>query len=286
MIYLGRTKPEKIKIIKELLSNNSFDKVYMLTHDRFSFEIPGVEVVTYKDLIQYAYYYRIIENTTSRSLIILNEILRDTNRNNLTFNCIRTFQNNTDNILIFNYLPIIENAEDFCALFDFETKTKYKYNDFENIPLHEASMDVLKVNIEFDFISVPLDLFFEEKYKIYKEKVFEKFDKKDPNVIPRDLQLFASKPKEKAIQSGKKYICRNSRIKGANIFTYRKAIVPGEYIVFDVPFNMIDFCDFLFESEQTRIPVLTSDLPVENYFNQKLINLKNNLDYVYSKIHR
>lgn len=284
MIYLGYSEEEKKQVIESLRANEQFDRIYMLTTERFRFDVEGVEVVTYNDLIQYAYYYRIIENTTSRSLIILNEVLRDRNRNNLTYNCIRTFLNNTANVLVFNFLPIIDGKEDFCSLFDFASHSKYKYSSFEELPLGEVSITKTIVDLNIEFNEVPLSLFDTESYDLYKQKLFSDFSLKDPDVIPRDLQIYASKFKKKAIRKEHNYICRNARIKGSNIFTYKKKVPKGEYVVFDIPFSMVDFADFLHESRCFNLEVLTSSLKVEQFFKQKLIDFKNNVEYVYSKI--
>lgn len=286
MIYLGYSNSEKTEIINRHINANSFDRVYFITHEKFILDIDKVEVVTYNDIIEYAYYYRIIENTTQRSLIIINELLRDRNRKNLTFNCIRTFLNNTNNILVFNFLPIIDNREDFCSLFDFATQNRFKYSKFDDLDLNETQISCKIKPIKLNFIDVQIDMFASERYFEYKKKLFESFVKKDPDVIPRELQLYASRFKENAIIKTKKYIARNKRIKKDNILSYKELMSEGEYTIFDIPFNNIDFIDFLYFSKQTEIEILTSVLKIDGFFKSRLINFKNELEYVYSKIHK
>lgn len=286
MIYLGFNNEEKTEIINNQINNNDYDRIYFITHEKFNLDIDNVEVVTYKDIIKYAYYYRIIENTTQKTLIILNELLRDKNRNNLTFNCVRTFLNNTNNILVFNYLPIIETRNDFCSLFDFSTQNRFKYSKFDELDFSETEIICKPKRLLFNFLVYEIDMFAQESYTEYKDKLFSSFDKKDTDIIPRDLQIFASKFKEKAIVPNKKYMLRNKRIKKDNIYTYRDCVEPDEYIIFDIPFNNLDFCDFLYFSNQMKIDIITTELAVDNFFKNKLINFKTELDYVYSKIHK
>jgi hypothetical protein len=285
MIYLGLFNEEKVAVINKLMAKNAYDRIYFITHKRFNLPITGVEVVTYEDIIEYAYYYRIIENTTQKTLIILNELLRDKNRNNLTFNCIRTFLNNTNNILIFNFLPIIESRDSFCALYDFETQNKYKYSKFDELDFSLAKTNCRKIDLNFNFIKAPVNLFDLENYEAYKKKLFHSFNKKDPDVIPRELQLFASKVKEQLINQRDIYVVRNKRMKHKNTITYKNDIPEGIYKIFDIPFNYLDFIDFVFFSKQQNIDIISSDLKVDVFFESRLQTFKNELDYVYSKIY-
>jgi hypothetical protein len=286
MIYLGYDNIEKKRIINNLIIENNFDRIYFISHEKFILDIDNIEIVTYKDIIEYAYYYRIIENTTQKTLIIINELLRDRNRNNLTYNCIRTFLNNTNNVIVFNYFPIIDNREDFCSLFDFATQSNFKYSSFEHLNFSESKIFCKKINIEFNFIYSVLPLFAHENYESLKSDVFKKFTKKDPDIIPRELQILTSKNKEHNIIKNKKYMCRNKRIKQDNIYSYKENLPEGEYTIFDVPFNNIDLIDFLFVSQQEKIDVITSDLKIDIFFKNRLLNFKKQLDYVYSKIYK
>ena len=131
MIYLGFNN--KKEIIDNYIQENEISNIYFLSDEKINLNHINVEYVSYKDIIEYKYYYRIIENTTNKTLIILNEIHKNSNRYNLFYNCIRTFLNSTNHKLIFNFLPIIYNREDFCSLIDFETKSKlnkYKWKKF------------------------------------------------------------------------------------------------------------------------------------------------------------
>lgn len=285
MIYLGLSTEEKQKAIAEILANLDFDRVYFITHEAFNLDIEGVECVTYKDIIEYAYYYRIIENTTQRTAIILNEILRDRNRNNLTYNCIRTFLQSTPNVYVFNYLPIIDDRENFAALYDFCTKSRYKHYGLEDLNLDEVKIHCQRVDLEFKFTEAPLRLFDLENYEDEKEKIIEEFNQKDPDIIPRQLQLFSTPIKRQLIQKNKKYLCRNKRLKIKNGITYRDKISPGEYTIFDIPFNQIEFNDFLYFSGQKKIEVITTELKIDQFFDNRLLKFKQELDYVYSKIH-
>jgi hypothetical protein len=286
MIYLGYNNNEKEDIINNHIKNNDFDRVYFISHEKFLLNIKDVEIVTYKDIIEYAYYYRIIENTTKKTLIVLNELLRDKNRNNLTYNCIRTFLNNTQNVMVFNFLPIIENREDFCSLYDFATQSNYKYSKFDNLDISQTKIFCKQKNINFNFVNANLDMFANESYEAYKTKLFNNFNKKDPDIIPRELQIYSSKFKEYLITDNGKYMFRNKRLKKNNIYSYKQILNEGKYIIFDIPFNNIDIIDFLFFSQQLDIDVISSDLKIDIFFKNKLINFKTELDYVYAKLYK
>ena len=71
------------------------------------------------EIIQYKFYYRLLQEIGKDTLLVVNECLRMQNRYDLTYNCLRLFLQQTPHALVFQYLPIIDTIADFMVLFDF-----------------------------------------------------------------------------------------------------------------------------------------------------------------------
>jgi hypothetical protein len=281
MIYLGYREKEKIDIINEYIKKNEIKDIYFITNDKFKLDIffGNIKYVTYKDIIQYAYYYRIIENTTKNTLIILNEIHKDTNRYNLTYNCIRTFLNGTGNVLIFNYLPIIYDKEDFCSLIDFETQTRFKYLKLDKINLQGLDISYRQLNLRLNKIMVPTGLFDETLYIEHKKKIFDELNSKDIHTIPRKLQLFTSKIKT-GIYTSENCI---SRTKRKNTVSFKS--LPREKLkIIDLPFHMTDLINYICMAEIEQIDIISTGLKVDVWFENRVEKLIKELEYVYNKL--
>ena len=283
MIYLGYDNKEKLDIIDNYIKNNKIDNIYFITNDSLNIDIScfdNIKNVTYKNIIKYAYYYRIIENTTRKTLIIINEILKDSNRYNLTYNCIRVFLNNTNHILIFNYFPIIYSREDFCSLIDFDTRTRFKYFKLKDIDLSLINIKCKRINLKLNKIMVPKRGFsYEDIYLSYKKKLFKEFDSKDAHVLPRKLQLFTSKIKTNYFNNEK---CIG-RTKGKNVVSFRS--LPKEKLkIIDLPFNMIDLISYLYISKMNIIDIVSTGLKVDLWFENRVENFIKELNFIYDKI--
>ena len=61
------------------------------------------EFIEWADIIEYRYYYRLLQEIGSKTLVVVNECLRTQARHDLTYNCMRLFLNQTDHRLIFQY---------------------------------------------------------------------------------------------------------------------------------------------------------------------------------------
>lgn len=283
MIYLGYDNEEKLNIIDNYMKNNDIENIYFITNDNLNIDtscFKNIKNVIYKNIIRYAYYYRIIENTTKKTLIIINEILKDTNRYNLTYNCIRVFLNNTNHILIFNYLPIIYSREDFCSLIDFDTRTRFKYFKLKDIDLNLIDIKYKRIDLRLNKIMVPKRGFsYEDIYLSYKKKLFKEFDSKDVHVLPRKLQLFTSKIKTN-YSNNEKCI---GRTKSKNIISFKS--LPKEKLkIIDLPFNMIDLINYLYISKINIIDVVSTGLKVDLWFENRVENFIKELNFIYDKI--
>jgi hypothetical protein len=284
MIYLGYNDEEKKNVINNYIKDNKINNIYFITNEDLNINIDydNIKYVVYKNIMKYAYYYRIIENTTRKTLIIINEILKDRNRYNLTYNCIRVFLNNTNHILIFNYFPIIYNREDFCSLIDFDTQTRFKYYKLKDIDFNILNIECKKIDLKLNKIYVSYDLFgkdtYLKSYLEYKEDLFKNFSSKDVHVLPRKLQLFTSKIKNRFVKE--KCISRTKSKKNVSF----KSLPKEKLKIIDLPFNMVDLINYLYLSKIKEINVITTGFKVDLWFEDRVEKFIKELKYIYDKI--
>lgn len=288
MICIGYNYKEKKKIISNYIKKNSVARVYVFApEDRmldYQLAVSDIEYITYKNLIEYEYFYRVLEFADKNTLIVLDECLRTKNRNDLTYNCIRHFLNQSGHQLIFQYLPIIDSLDDFMTLFDFDTKSQWKRQKFSKELLKECSLNINPLPLEFIYSETKCSEATNKKYESEKKKLFENLGLKDPHTIPRNLYLIPGKEKVKLVDFTKKYIGRNNRFKLENMETFKSKISEGEYIIFELPHNFIDFTDFLYFSKQTKIEILTTDSKIDKWYIERYNNWLKDLQNVYSNL--
>lgn len=272
MILLGLDDAAKQTEIARYVAEHGVRRVVVFSPQRFrpsfDLEVP-VEHVEWAEIILYRFYYRLLREIDRDTLLIVNECLRTQNRNDLTYNCLRLYLQNTDHRLVFQYLPLIDTSDDFAVLFDFDTKSRWKREKIGTDRLSEASLRVVPVPIVLEPVEVPVDakirtVYAREKSKLLAE-VREDVDK-DPHLIPRNLLLVSGKAKIAHVDPGRRYVGRNNRLKLANVETYREAKGPGERVVFEFCHNFIDFADFLAVSRQHVVPVLVADTKTEHWY--------------------
>lgn len=196
MIYLGDT--DKNAVITEFLNSNNIQKIYVIGDD-LNIDFENKEYIKFSDVIMYKYYYRLLQEINNNTLIILNECLKKQNRYELSYNCIRRYVMQTENVIVFNFLPIINNEKDFAILYDFIQKNpflkeKYEYiTDFSNVKNGEIDFDFKVENIKIDDNYLIL-------YEQEKEKILNQVNK-DPDIIPRRLLKFSEKINKKYIKN-------------------------------------------------------------------------------------
>lgn len=233
-IYIGEC--DKQKIINDYCIENNIEikNIYVIGDDL------GIgEHIKFSDTIMYKYFYRLLQEINTKSLIILNECLRKQNRYDLTYNCIRRYCLQTPHILIFNYFPIIKQEQDFMILYDMIQnnpflKEQYKYvTHFENVEIGKVNFDIKKTEIILSDECV-------KEYEIEKEKIIKQV-KKDPDIIPRRLLKFSEKQKPKGYD-------RLDKIK-------------------------------------PKMNVIVSQLKVDKYYLEELMNFRKELKNVIQRIH-
>lgn len=277
MICLGCLENQKHDLITSYLNENDIDKIYLITNNEFEFSYDNLEIVKYKDIIEYAYYYRLIEDTTRKTLFILNDIHKSINRNNLSYNCIRTFLNNTKHKIIFNFFPIIYERNDFCSLIDFETQTKFKYLKFDEINKKVLKTHCNKINITLTIEIIEVSNTVKQDYEKYKEKMFNELGDKDAHTLPRNMQLFTSKIKA---NTNKTVIGRTKR---NNVVSFESNPTENLHII-DLPYNISNLLKYIQDSNSYNLNIITTNLKVDLWFLKRVEDFISELNYVYNQL--
>lgn len=294
MIQLGKNREDKIKVIQDYCTEHDIEKVVILTPPKFDIGKIGLvgsvkfcETVKYDEIIMYKFFYRLLQEINDKHLIVVNECMRTQNRNDLTYNCIRHYLNQTPHQIIFQYLPIIDTIEDFMILFDFDTKSQWKRERFNTELLKECTIHTEGVNLILNPINIECSPIIKAKYETEKDKLFKQVETelKDPHTIPRNLYLLSGKDKLLKVDRDKAYIGRNNRFKVEKMQTYKELNYNhSPYTVFELPHNYIDLTDFLCLSGQTELDVLSTDLKVDIWYGERYNEWLNRLKDAYSKI--
>lgn len=268
MIALGFSKKEKIKTINDIVSRHDIERVVMLSPEKFTFPLKMGESIDWPEIIMYRTFYRLLQEIDSKTLVIVNECLRTQNRYDLTYNCIRHFLNQAGHQLVFQWLPIIDSIEDFMILFDFDTRSQWKRQKFDKELLVESQIRIKRKSVAFTDILCLSDEKLQAAYTAKKEKLIAELESKDPNTIPRNLYLLSGKARMQRVEPFDQwYVARNQRFKQANFQTYKEPeYLHNPYIVFEFPHNLSNFSDFMCLSEQHQFKVLSSDLPVDQWY--------------------
>lgn len=287
MIFLGVTQADKPSIIADYCLKNAIEKVFILSPENYHFEhnLENAEVIRYQDIIEYRYFYRLLQEINSTSLVVVNECLRTQNRYDLTYNCIRHFLNQAKHQIVFQWLPFIEDIQDFMILFDFDTRSRWKREKFDIDLLQEVNLTVARHDLQFDPVRVETGEKLQAAYLLEKEKLIAGIGIKDPHTIPRNLYLMSGKARMQAVEDGVWYIGRNNRFKFDTMQTYKeKDYAQAPYTVFEFPHNFIDFCDFAALSQQQAFKVLVSDLKVDQWYLQRYQQWSERLHEAYTNL--
>lgn len=280
MIYLG--KQDKSDIIEKYITLNGIKKVFVLSPEKFYFECDH-EIIEYKDIIEYKYFYRLMQEVDRNTLLVINECQRSHNRNDLTYNCIRNFLTLTDHKIIFQYLPIISELKDIFILVDFDTQSRYRREYGEHI-IKKAHFIVDEINIEFTEIKIEVQEKTLKKYIKQKQKMVNEIGVKDPHIIPRNLHLIGHSEKiKKAEDLGGLFVGRkrSDKIKS---FSYTDIPDPGNYTIYEFTHRNLDFVTFLTLTKQKRFDVITTNLKADKWYLDKYRNLSNEIKNAYTKI--
>jgi hypothetical protein len=289
MIRIGLNGKEKDKTVSAYLSQNpGIKKVYCLYFKRFpqEYTMPdGVEIeyVEYAQIIKYKVFYRLLEEIGEHSLIVVDECMRTQKRSELTYNCAHKYLKQTPHRIVFEFFPIIEQKDDFMILMDFNTPLKYHGRGFDYAMLKDEDIEMKPFRIRYSTVSLPATAEERERYEAKKKALFAELGNKDPDTVPRTLQLLAGDIKARAVEPDKLYAARNSRHNRKNIIPYGSIDKSGAYVILDFHHRRLNFNDFLKVAGNARVTFLCTDLPVDDVYSSEFIKWKARLDAVYAR---
>ena len=194
-IFIGEI--DKQKIINDFLKNNEINKIFVIG-DELDINFENKEYIKFIDVIKYKYYFHLLQEINKKSLVILNECLKKKNRYELSYNCIRHYCKQSGNVIIFNFLPLINKEKEFAILYDMIQinpfwKGKYEYiTDFSNVFCGE-------INFDFNVTEIKIDEHCLDLYEKEKEKLFLQV-KRDVEIVPRRLLKFSEKINKKYVK--------------------------------------------------------------------------------------
>lgn len=286
MIRIGLSQREKQKEVSEYLSKNNIKKVFCFYYKDFPVEYKiecPIEYIEYADIEMYKFFYRLLEEIDDGSLIIMDGCMRTQNRSELIYNCAHHYLNQTPHKMIFEFFPIIDTKEDFMILLDFENKGKYKGKSFDYSFLYDEDIKMKPHKIKLETINVPITDKDKERYEKKKESLFDNLGNKDPNTIPRALQLFAGDLKKKAIEPSLNYVARNKRFKLNNVFAYKDIKNKGDYIVVDTHYRRLNMNDFIKVTGMNKIKYLSTVLSIDDVIITEFSKWKARLEAIYAQ---
>jgi hypothetical protein len=277
MIGIGYTDAEKRETIARYQAEHAIRQTIVISADDFPLHIPGAEAVDYSQVIMYVTFYRLLQEITPDTLLVLNECLRTQNRYDLAYNCIRNYLNMTTHQLIFQQLPQIDTREDFMVLFDWDTRSRWKRQHFDaDLIRDEALVDVRPLPLRFEAVPVPTSKATQNSYAKEREKLIAELQtsNRDPHILPRRLYLLGGKDKRDYIDKqtlplfdqGAQYVARNKRLGRDAIVTYSDAQPGQQYTIVELPHRFIEFADFIKTTGQTTYRVLVADLKVDQWY--------------------
>ncbi len=268
MIFLGYSDGEKRAEIASYGAAHAIERIIVISADDFPLVIEGADQVRYSDVIMYVTFYRLLQEITPATLIVLNECLRTQNRYDLAYNCIRNYLNLTNHQLIFQQLPQIDTHDDFMILFDWDTHSRWKRMAFDpSLIRGESQVQMKALPIGFERIDVPTSNRTKACYQVERDKLFRELGNRDPHIIPRQLYMIGGKDKRAIIDCERDYyVARNKRLGRECIITYGEAAAGKEYVLVELPHRFIDYVDFMQRTGQTRSQVLVADLPVDRWY--------------------
>lgn len=270
MIYIGYAPAERLALVAAYRAQHGIRQTIVITADQFPLTVPDSEAVAYRDVIRYVVFYRLLQIIDGQTLVVLNECLRTQNRHDLAYNCIRHYLNRTPHRLIFQHLPLIDTAEDFMVLFDWDTDSRWKRQGFDPaLVRREAQVQVRDQAPAFTAVPVPTAAATRQRYERERERLFAGLGGRDPHTLPRNLALLGGRDKKAYILAGDPaalYVARNQRLGLSRIATYETAAAGPAYTAVELPHRFLTMADFLTRTGLTAVPVLVADLKVDHWY--------------------
>ena len=285
MIRMGLGPRQKQNIMNEYIADNNIRQVIILNtkqHDtKYNLTIEP-EYVEYNDWEMYRVFYPLIEKIDKDTLVVVDEPYRTTVYQDLKYNCATVYLNQTEHRIIFSKLPFIEDKDDFRILMKFEKASKH-VDKFDYDILQTEDVMIKPTRMKLRVANVATTKKQKERYNKTRDKLFDNIGNKDPDTIPRKLQLLAGDYKKQLIEDDKIYIARNQRFGLDNVYTYNNYVRDKDYIVIDTHYNRVRFIDFLLDNKITTVKYLATDLSIDTVIMNDFVQWKARLDAFYAK---
>lgn len=221
--------------------------------------------IRFDDAILYRHFYRWLRDIDSSSFLVIDEPLRGTDRGTLHLNCIRHYAAQAGETLVFSYLPIVEQTEDFMILFDLATKSRWRRTELKDAPLSEVELVVHSRHIVSAPRFVPIDHATENKLARMKRKLIDNIGSADPHTIPRTLYLETGRARAGILSAGDLLVGRNDRMRLPDFATYRDADARAR-TVFEFAHSQLTMCDWLAKTRQETVPALVADARIDRWY--------------------
>ena len=293
-IHIGLKPSEKrAEIQKALNEYKDVDRIFVFYGDKEhpEFEFEGLETIytpwsetemyrTFYPLLGQPYKGQDTPAITDKSLLVVDEMLVDRHRGCLKQNCTLHFMRVSSRRLIFNWMPFIDQPDDFMILVDYAYPDRYKRQPFQKELLEEIDCRITRRLPEISSQNIETSAADFKRYEKQRDKLFDDLGQKDPNTIPRKLILLAGSIKKKEMKDGLTYVARNSRIKGA--ITYKDTGSEEIYII-DPTYKRKELIDFIRRSSTRELIYLQTDLPVDKVYLDDLNSWYDRMEDFYEK---
>ncbi len=286
MIRIGLSHRQKQKEINAYLAKHNIKKIFCFYFKKFPVKYKvdcEIEYIEYADIEMYKYFYRLLEEIDGSGLIIMDGCMRTQNRSELIYNCAHHYLGQTPHRIVFEYFPIIDTKDDFIILLDFENKGKYKGKSFDYIYLQQEDIKIRPRKVKLVPVNVEITKKDTERYEKKKEQLFDNLGDKDPDTIPRNLQILAGDIKRKAINDTGLYVARNQRFKLENVKSYQDITAQGSYTIIDTHYRRLNMNDFLKITGMNRIEYLCTTLSIDTVIINEFVEWKARLDAIYAQ---
>lgn len=274
MIRIGLDDGQKRREIQKYVKENGIRNVIIFSPENAFMELPELDIpvrqIGYKEIIMYRTFYPLLEEIGGDYLLVANELMRDANRNCLTYNCYAKYTNQTSHRMVFNFLPVISDRKDIMILIDFDNSQKHKGSGFGDISLGEHDIQCVRKKYSLRVTEVPLPEGAAGAYEDEKERLFENIGNKNPDTIPRNLHLWTGRYKTGFLESTELYVARNQRLKRPNVTVFQGAEEGKRYTMVDMPVRRIAMNDFLRVTGQEELRYLSTGLSVDKVYIDEL----------------
>lgn len=294
MIGIGYNDASKLYwIAKACREHGEIRNIVVFSPPQFSLgakavsDMTGVKCTeyTYADIIMYRVFYPLLEVIDDSYLIVVNECMRTQNRNDLTYNCLNHYLNQTRHRMIFEHFPLVDRVEDVMILLDREHPNRYKGRGYDPAMLREAELKVAPSHYTLKQITVKLPDGALEKYEAEKDKLFDAIGNGDPDNVPRRLHVWCGRYKRAYVDAhlDVQFVARNARFARPNVSTYANATDGRARVLLDIPHRQMALNDYLKQTQISEIVFISTGLSVDQYYRDRTREWINTLEVWYAQ---